>query len=241
MDKCIAIDWQDIAAISRWPVPLSAVARPAAIRPTLAVVVGGRSLGRGYAEPSTGTVTKAMPLHEADDHSLMAEVADGNERAFRTLAGRHLDWALRLAGRLTGNAADAEDVVQEAMLRVWVNASRWRPDAGFRTWFYRVVVNLALDWRRRKPFRPLSDAGDPVDPAPDPQAALSRGQTDKLVTAAIAELPERQRVAVVLTYHEELSNAEVAALLDVSVGAVEGLLVRARQALRERLVPALKE
>ena len=182
-----------------------------------------------------------MPREEADDHRLMAEVATGNEQAFRALAGRHAAWALGLAGRLLGNPADAEDVVQEAMLRVWTNAPRWRPEAGFKTWFYRVVVNLALDWWRRKPMRPLSAAGEPVDPKPDPQAALAQRQTTDLVAAAIAELPERQRVVLVLAYHEGVSNAEVAALLGVSVGAVEGLLVRARRTLRERLAPMLKE
>ena len=177
----------------------------------------------------------------ADDQRLMAEVATGDQQAFRVLAGRHAAWSLRLAGRLVGNPVDAEDVVQEAMLRVWTNAPRWRPEAGFKTWFYRVVVNLALDWRRRKPMRPLSDAGDPVDPRPDPQAALARNETANLVAAAIAELPERQRVALVLAYHEGIGNAEAAALLGVSVGAVEGLLVRARRTLRERLAPMLKE
>lgn len=179
-----------------------------------------------------------MAMDEADDQQLMTAVAEGDERAFRILAVRHLAWALRLAGRLTGNPADAEDIVQEAMLRVWTNAPRWRPVASFRTWFYRVVVNLAFDWRRRKPFAALEEAGEPADPNPDPQAALDSSQTVRRVSAAIAELPERQRAALVLTYYERLSNVETARLLGVSVGGVEGLLVRARRMLRVRLGPA---
>jgi RNA polymerase sigma-70 factor (ECF subfamily) len=182
-----------------------------------------------------------MTREEADDQYLMAEVAMGSEPAFRELAGRHAGWALGLAGRLVGNPADAEDVVQEAMLRVWINAPQWRPEAAFKTWFYRVVVNLAIDWRRRKPLRPLADAGEPADPRPDPQSALAQGQAADQVAAAVADLPDRQRAALVLSYYEGVGNSEVASLLGVSVGAVEGLLVRARRTLRERLAHMLKD
>lgn len=200
----------------------------AAIYAAVAVVARGRGRsGQAWA----------MVMDQADDHQLMSAVAEGDRRAFRVLAVRHLAWALRLASRLAGNPTDAEDIVQEAMLRVWVNAPTWRPAASFRTWFYRVVVNLALDWRRRKPLAPLEDAGEPADPNPDPQAALDKIQTARAVAAAIAELPERQRAALVLTYYEELNNAEVARLLGASVGGVEGLLVRARRTLRLRLGP----
>lgn len=236
MERSTAINWQGHAAILGVAIPIWKMDRPTG-RPA----VRSRGPARGYAVASFGRLAPAMPMQQADDHHLMAEVANGNEQAFRVLAGRHVGWALRLAGRLIGNHADAEDVVQEAMLRVWTSAPRWRPEARFETWFYRVVVNLVLDGRRRKPLRPLSEAGDPVDPRPDPQEALAQGQAADLVAAAIAELPERQRVAVVLSYYEGASNAEVAALLGVSVGAVEGLLVRARRTLRERLAPMLKD
>jgi len=208
-----------------------------AIRTAVAAAVHGRGRMRWAAVAYPEKTTRAMAMEEADDQQLMSAVAEGNEQAFRTLALRHLAWALGLAGRLTGSPADAEDVVQEAMLRVWINAPRWRPAAAFRTWFYRVVVNLALDWRRRRPLAALEEAGDPVDPNPDPQAALDQRQMALRVTAAIADLPERQRVALVLTYYEGLSNAEVARLLGASVGGIEGLLVRARRTLRLRLGP----
>jgi RNA polymerase sigma-70 factor (ECF subfamily) len=83
------------------------------------------------------------------DHELMARAAKGDGQAFRILAGRHAERALRLARRILGNEAMAEDVVQDAFLRVWINASRWRPEAAFRTWLYRIVVNLCLNARRR--------------------------------------------------------------------------------------------
>ena len=86
--------------------------------------------------------------------------------AFRVLARRHLPAMLGLARRILGNAADAEDVAQEAMLRVWTHAPRWQPLAAFRTWLTRVVVNLCLDRKRRAPWVDLEAAGEIVDPAP---------------------------------------------------------------------------
>src|SRR4051794_37762596 len=95
------------------------------------------------------------------DHDLMARTAHGDGRAFRTLAERHAGRALRLARRILGNDALAEDIVQDALLRVWTNAPRWRPQAAFRTWLYRVVVNLCLNAKRRVADLPL-DAADHV-------------------------------------------------------------------------------
>ena len=174
-------------------------------------------------------------MDEASDEDLMARIAAGDEPAFRLLARRYAARAVGLARRITGNDADAEEVVQEALLRVWTNAPRWRPLAAFRTWFYRVVLNLCLSRRRRAPFLPLESGGDPADPSADVAAAAELDETERRITAAIADLPDRQRAAIVLTYHEGLGNAETAAILETSVSGVEALLVRARRTLREKL------
>lgn len=166
------------------------------------------------------------------DHDLMGRAAQGDERAFQTLARRHAAGALRVARRILGNGALAEEIVQDAFLRVWINAPRWRPDAAFRTWLYRIVINLCLNVRRRPADLPLPAAGDPADPAPDAGAALELAERDRKLAAAINALPARQRAAIVLTYQEDLSNAEVADVLDVSVSGIETLLVRAKRALR---------
>src|ERR671931_324032 len=105
-------------------------------------------------------------MHEASDEDLMVKVARGDKAAFRVLAQRHAARSIGLARRITGNDADAEEVGQEALLRVWINAPRWRPVAAFRTWLYRVVLNLCLSRRRRAPVIPLEEAGDPADPSP---------------------------------------------------------------------------
>jgi RNA polymerase sigma-70 factor, ECF subfamily len=169
------------------------------------------------------------------DHDLMARVARGDERALRVLARRHAAGALRLARRILGSEALAEEIVQEALWRVWRAAPRWRPDAAFRTWFYRVVTNLCLNARRRPAELPLNAAGDPVDPAPDAAAALEAGERDRRLAAAIDALPPRQRAAIVLTYQEGLGNAEAASVLDTSIPGIETLLVRAKRALRVAL------
>ena len=88
---------------------------------------------------------------------------------------------LGLARRILGNAADAEDVVQEAMLRVWTHAPRWQPLAAFRTWLTRIVVNLCLDRKRKAPWVDLDQAGEIADPSPDAGEAAEQNERDRLV------------------------------------------------------------
>ena len=180
-------------------------------------------------------------MDEPSDEELMRRVAGGSESAFRTLARRSAPPAIGLARRILANPADAEEVVQEAMLRVWTSAPRWRPEARFRTWLYRVVVNLCLNRKRRAPFASLEAAGEPADPQPDARTQMERAERDKAIADAIARLPERQRAAIVLTYQEGLSNADAAEALGTTRGAIETLLVRAKQSLRRQLSPAPNE
>jgi RNA polymerase sigma-70 factor (ECF subfamily) len=176
---------------------------------------------------------------DESDEALMAMVAKGDQRAFRELARRHLPVMLGVARRILGNAAEAEDVVQEAMLRVWTHAPRWQPLALFRTWLSRVVVNLCLDRKRKAPWVELEAAGEIADPAPLAGEAAETAERERLLTAAIGELPERQRAAIVLSYTEGMSNAEVAEVLDTTVSAVETLLVRGKQNLRRALADVI--
>jgi RNA polymerase sigma-70 factor (ECF subfamily) len=179
-------------------------------------------------------------MEETSDEELMARIAEADARAFETLAQRHLDRAFALAFRFTRNRADADEIVQDAMLRVWTHAPRWRPDAAFRTWLYRVLVNLCLDRQRHAPFAPLDAAGDPPDTSPDAVARLEADAIARQVAAALDALPERQRVALVLTYYEGLSNAETAVVLATSVSSIEALLVRAKRTLRRTLGPVME-
>lgn len=197
-------------------------------------VSGFRPLGAGAWGAADARLDGAG--EDGPDEILMVRAGQGDQPAFQLLVRRHLSRSIALARRMTASASDAEEIAQEAFLRVWTSAPRWRPEgAAFRTWLYRIVVNLCLDRGRRKPFAPLEDAGDPSDPAPDALALLEQQETARRVAAAIEALPDRQRAALVLSYYEGLSNAEAAAVLGVSVSGLEALLVRARRGLRERL------
>jgi len=184
------------------------------------------------AKPWSGrTASQAL-----DDDALMGAVGQGARDAFAVLMERHLDRTLALATRITGNRSVAEDVAQDAFLRVWKTAANWQPGrARFTTWLYRVTVNLCLDLRRRPAFAPLELIGDPPDLSEDAVSALARRQRAALLGREIAGLGDRQRAALALCYAGGMSNAEAAEVLEISVGALEGLLVRARRKLRERL------
>ena len=172
----------------------------------------------------------------AEDDELMRLAGGGDAAAFSRLVARLAPRAGSVAARLTGNRSDAEEVVQEAFTRLWLKAPDWQPGGAMpSTWLHRVVVNLALD-RRRKPVNaPLDDAGDVADSAPRADASLLAAERRDRVAEAVAALPERQRAALVLVHFEEMSNIEAAATLEITVGALESLLVRARRSLRDAL------
>lgn len=178
---------------------------------------------------------KPPPEDEALDHELMAAVARRDARAFALLVERHLGWSLGFAERMLGARHEAEDLVQTAFLRVWQGAARWEPKARFSTWLYRVLHNLCMDQ-----FRARRTGSDPlgaelVDEAPGSEERMAGLQREARVRAALAALPERQRAALVLCYYEERPQAEAAALLGVSEGALESLLSRGRAALKQWL------
>lgn len=169
-----------------------------------------------------------------DDESLLLAIGRGDHRAFAVLMERHGAFAMTLAARMTGNAQDAEEVAQEAFLRVWSAAERWSPGgARFTTWLYRVVMNLCLDRKRRAPMLAMDDVAEPADTAPSGLDNCASGQARDLVAAALASLPDRQRAAVALCYYGEVSCQEAADSLEVSLAALESLLVRGRRGLRD--------
>jgi RNA polymerase sigma-70 factor (ECF subfamily) len=184
-------------------------------------------------------------MDDDDDDGLMARIAAGERAAFDRLVERHLPRCLRLAERMLGARSEAEDVAQEFFMKVWTGAARWRPSgrggAHFTTWLYRVVVNLCIDRRRRPAFAPLESAGEPPDPGDGGFAALHRRRTAARVAAAVAALPERQRAALALCFYEGLSDRAAAEILELTPGAVESLLVRARRRLREALADLREE
>ena len=180
------------------------------------------------------------PPDDALDHELMMAVGRNDHGAFARLVERHYGWALGFTDRMLGTRHEAEDLVQTAFLRVWRGAARWEPNAKFSTWLYRVLHNLCLDQlRARHAVRrePLDAeiAEGVADEAPGSEEAVAALQRTARVRAALARLPMRQRAAIVLCYYEERSQAQAAALLGVSEGALESLLSRGRATLRKWL------
>jgi len=178
----------------------------------------------------------SAPPAGLDDAALMTRVAAGDEVAFRHLADRHVGRMLRLAQSILGSAAEADEVSQDALLRVWRQASRWDGARGQPgTWIHTIVVRLCVDRLRQRRHEPIEAASEVADPAPSALEALSQGSEALALRSALASLPERQRVALSLFYQEELAGAEAAATLGITLRAFWSLLERARHALRARI------
>ena len=141
-----------------------------------------------------------------------------------------------VAMRVLGDRAEAEDVAQEAMLRLWRIAPDWvQGQAKVSTWLYRVTVNLCLDIRRKARTVDLDQAPEPRDDAPGTLARMQDAARADALQQALMQLPERQRQAVVLRHIEELPNPEIAGIMDISVEAVESLTARGKRALARSL------
>jgi RNA polymerase sigma-70 factor (ECF subfamily) len=178
------------------------------------------------------------------DFDLMARIGEGDHEAFRKLVERYQDTVIGTVAKMLGNPSDAEDISQQVFLRIWRNARRYRPDARFTTYLFTITRNLVFNETRRRGRKKEVSADereenshhqieDSADRRPD--AELLQTELREAVDAAIAALPESQRMAVVLRRYEQLSYEEIAAVLGLSVSAVKSLLFRARSALRETL------
>ena len=175
---------------------------------------------------------------EDPDGELVARVAKGDRAAARAVMARHLPKILNLGRHMLGDRTEAEDVAQDVFMRVWTHAARWQPgQAKFETWLHRVAINLCYDRLRRRPTAPLDNVPDMPDDAPNPAAKLFETQLAKAVNAALQQLPDRQREAVVLCHYQGLTNIDAAAIMGISVEAMESLLARGRRTLKKTLKP----
>lgn len=193
--------------------------------------------GRGGDSPDA----MAMPLDtdpHTEDATLLARYARGDAAAARVLTLRLTPRAFGQAVRLLGDQAEAEDVAQEAMMRLWKIAPDWRAEqAQVSTWLYRVVANLCTDRlrKRKRGALPLEDVAEPADPTPSAEAQMQTQSRLDALRAALADLPERQRVAVMMRHLEGAANPEIATALGISVEAVESLTARGKRALAAAL------
>jgi RNA polymerase sigma-70 factor (ECF subfamily) len=203
---------------------------------------------------TTWTITDSMsePGTEQQDASDMRRLVEGRDSALNSLMDRHSERLFHFLIRQLQNEEDAADIAQEAFVRVYQHCAKFDPNQKFSTWLYTIATNLARDrlkWRARHPQVSLDHTigesdismGDVIpDSKPLPDATLALNERAAAVRAAIAELPEDWRTALVLSEYELLPNAEIANVLHCSVKAVESRIYRAKQRLRERLEEELQ-
>jgi RNA polymerase sigma-70 factor, ECF subfamily len=183
----------------------------------------------------------APAFRQMTDAGLLEAAAGGSHAAFAEIVSRHFQPVYRLVWRMTGGAADSEDLAQDAFVKLWKNPLQLREGAALRGWLMRVASNAAIDASRKPRTAALDGVPEPLDPQARPDAGLDRAEAARLIDIRIAALPERQRLALSLVYFEGLSNIEAAAVMEVSVEAVESLLSRARRSLKDSLSAEWRE
>ncbi len=180
------------------------------------------------------------PIDYSDysDESLMDLVVKADHEAFSVLVTRYTNMFYAAAYRSCGDQDAAEDIVQDAFLKLWNKPQVWDSSRGakFSTWFYRVVTNQAIDYMRKKKKTKGSDALERIsDDRDDAQETMERAEKEAMLEGAIQDLPERQKTALNLCFYEGLSNKDAAGIMGVSVKGLESLLMRAKAGLKDSL------
>lgn len=197
------------------------------------------------AERRGNLVTAPMALSETSDEALMERIQRGERSAFADLVQRHTNRFYRLAYRMTAAKDDAEDIVQQAFLKLWEDPQKWKraKKSKFTTWFYRVVVNLCLDANKKKRPQHLERNGQLSDGKQHASAEtqLMQKRQQQWLEQSLAELPARQQVALNLCFYEGLSNREAAEVMGLRIKALESLLMRAKQQLKTKAQTIMDE
>ena len=171
-----------------------------------------------------------------EDARLLAAYAAGDANAARALIEAHSPGVLRLARRALGDQTEAEDVTQEAMLRLWKIAPEWRSgEARVSTWLYRVATNLCTDRLRKRKYSSDAEVPEVEDGKPSAVSQLEDAERTSALDKALNSLPDNQRIAVTLRHLEERSNPDIAKIMAITVEAVESLIARGKRGLKQRL------
>lgn len=174
--------------------------------------------------------------NDAPDAALLVAYANGDPSAAQVLTARLLPRVLAQATRMLSDQAEAEDVAQDALMRLWKIAPDWRQDeAQVSTWLYRVVANLCTDWLRKRRGVPLDQIAEPADPQRGVEVQMQDTARLRALADALAQLPERQAQAVSLRHLQGMGNPEIAEIMDISVRSVESLTARGKRALTDIL------
>jgi RNA polymerase sigma-70 factor, ECF subfamily len=179
--------------------------------------------------------TSPVDWQSQGDADLLAAAAARNQQAFAVLISRYYQPVHRVAWRLAAGHVDAEDITQEAFLKLWNNPSQLREAAALKGWLMRVASNLVMDKYRQKPMGNIEEAEAVVDLAPLASDMIDHKRIASRVDAAIASLPDRQKLALTLVHFEHMTNISAAAVMEISVDALESLLARARRGLKQIL------
>jgi len=172
-----------------------------------------------------------------DDENLLKLIIAGDHSAFSELVIRHTKKYYSIAYRVLFNRDDSEDLVQEAFLKLWNNPQSWNSsnNVKFTTWFYRVVINLCLDYKKRNKFN-TSDKYDEVESHMNIQdGIIEMKRRQELLDKYLLQLPERQQIALNLCFYEGVSNKEAAEIMDINLKALQSLIMRAKTNLKEKL------
>jgi RNA polymerase sigma-70 factor (ECF subfamily) len=176
-----------------------------------------------------------VSAQEDSDHELIARIAAGESAAYRQLVHKYLPLSVRFAEKMLGSRSDAEDVIQEVFCKIWEKAHKWKPEARFSTWLYRVIFNACIDHKRKKKAVLYGEMGMFEDDRPSVEDEMVVRQQSKKLYDAMQTLSEKERAALSLCYYEGISNAQAAEILGVTTGALQVALFRARQKLKEIL------
>jgi RNA polymerase sigma-70 factor, ECF subfamily len=172
-----------------------------------------------------------------DDESLIRQIQEGNHQAFVEIVDRYSRRYYSISYRLLFCKNEAEDIVQQAFLKLWERRLVWNQNKGakFTTWFYRVVVNLCLDHNRKKKPMPLAENLEITGQEDGQENLLEEKRKQGLLDCLIRDLPERQQLALTLCFYEGLSNKEASEIIGIKVKALQSLIMRAKTTLKEKL------
>ena len=185
--------------------------------------------------PIATSALNPSSLHHPSDAELLLAAARQDQTAFSVLVQRYYPVVHRVVWRTMNGHADAEDIAQEAFLRLWKNPAQVREAGALKGWLMRVASNMAMDRFRAKATTDLDAAEHLSDGRPGAEQLMSQSWAAKRVDLAIATLPDRQRLALTMVHFEQFTNIEAAAAMDLSIDALESLLSRARQSLKKFL------
>lgn len=193
---------------------------------------------------SDGPISEEAAQSNEHHVALMMKVKEGDVVAFEELIEIHQHAVIGTVAKMLGSPNDAEDIAQQVFIRIWKSAKRYQPNAKFTTWMFTITRNLVFNEMRRRQRKPSVSInereddfhiGTPDDPSKAPDATALQNELEKAVDQAIQNLPEKQRMAVILRRYEELPYEEIGSILKLSLPAVKSLLFRARTQLKENL------